>query len=216
VLWVFPRGEGFRFQSRRQRIDLVRDYFDRNSAQRKLALFSGRNTNTQFLGADVLDLQAGSGEIADFWISRVLEARPAITKEDGTRTVATALKDLSAKPLEPVERGQIPAAVMGLRSTPIDRWSMNTVANQFLSGDLKNRFLAKAPNPAARQSQFDLDRTLFEQTVNFRQWVLENDILVSSPLGEVGRGARVVPSADGDALRVTGKIVSDKLLQRRG
>jgi hypothetical protein len=189
ALWVFPRGEGFRFDSHRHRIQAVADYFDRKSTWRKLAFFSGKNVRTQFLEANVLDLQAGATrDVTELWSERFLEAGLAITKDAGTRMLAQVISKTSKLDLPVVEREQLNAAVMALRQTPQQRWSVRAVADQFLDAKLGERFIAQAPNDESRESQFALDKDLFGKVLSFRVFRLEGDVYVSSPLGQIGDG----------------------------
>jgi hypothetical protein len=226
ALWVFPRGEGFRFDPRRHRIQPVGDYFDRKSTWRKLAFFTGKDVRTHFLEADVLDMQASATRnVADLWSERFLEAGLAITKEGGTRMLAQVFSKTSMLDLPITGREQLNAAVMALRQTPQQRWSVRAVADQFLDAAIGDQFIAQAPNYESSQSLFALDKDLFGRTLNFRVFKLEGDIYVSSPLEQIGDGKIVmVESVDspdgrettGEQLRVKGAIVEDRLRQRRG
>jgi hypothetical protein len=225
ALWVFPRGRAFQFDPAHRRIRPVADLFDQRSVWRKLAFFSGKNLRGQFIDANVLDLQAGAAhDVTELWSERFLDAGLTITADAGTRMLAQAFSKTSTLDLPYTAREQLNAAVMALRQTPVQRWNVRAVANQFLSDDLAEKFVAQVPNDESRQSQFALDKELFGRTLHFRVFRLEGDVYVSSPLDQIGAGKPVtVETADdaavqpgfGERVLVDGTVVEDKLKQRR-
>ncbi len=225
ALWIFPQDEAFRFRSQAHAIDLLNDVFSRTSRLRKLALFSGRDLRTDFLVATVLDFQAGGiGGVADFWIDGFLGAGLAITPDTGTRLVADAFRNAARADLSYDQREQLHAAVMAIRNRPPQRSSLQGIAAEFLSPGVAEPFLAAAPNPESARSLFQLNRQLFDRSVNYRNFRLTTGVWVSAPLGEVGDSVtitRMRPKGDDataepvERLHVEGTVIEDKLTSRR-
>jgi hypothetical protein len=221
ALWVFPRGDAFRFESQRHRIDIIEDVFSRTSRQRKLALMKGRNLRGQFHVADVLDFQARGrpGKIAEFWIENFLEADPAIRDDAGTRFLADIFAATSRRLTNARDVEQVQAAVISLRHAPPVRRSINSIADEFLEGAAKAAFTdeaaAEIPNANARRTVFQLDRDDFATRLKFRSFRLQAGTQVIAPLGAMGDtvSVSVRRGADGDVevLEVSDVVVDDKL-----
>lgn len=228
ALWIFPRDEAFRFHA--MTIELLNDIFSRSSRLRKLALFEGRQIRSHFITAQALDFQASEiDEVARFWIDRFLDAQLSISDEAGTRLLAQAISRVSEGELSLDEREQLQAAAIAVRTMPQPRWSLEEFANQMLSGDLRTRFLAEAPNDETRRSVFGFERTVFEDSLRTRIFRLDSGVTVYSPIEQVGQSVHVVrtrgavaaaedvvsANARGERLRVEGAVVSDKMSKRR-
>jgi hypothetical protein len=226
ALWIFPRDEAFRFHA--MTIELLNDVFSRSSRLRKLALFDGRNVRTNFLQAQVLDFQAGGvDEVARFWIDRFLDAQLSISDEAGTRLLATTISRVSETELTVPAREQLQIAALAVRTMPQRRWSLEQFANRMLSGELRDAFLAAAPNDESRRSVFGFQRQVFEDSLRTRIFRLDTGVTVLSPLEEVGQTVQVVRqqastsdaesdgNARGERLTVEGTVVSDRMSKRR-
>lgn len=214
TIWTFPRDEAFQFggPAGAPTIRLLTDVFSRTSRLRKAALFEGRKIRTDFLRGRALDFQANniSREVADFWIDRFLECRLAIASETGTRLLAKAIRRVYEQTTEPTEREQLQVAISAIRHSPQQRWSMQEFADQYLQGQVRDRMIGAAPNVEALDSNFDFDRAVFDQAINFRVFRLESDVYVSAPFDEIGRSVTV----QDEHLRCEGTIVDEKVRAR--
>jgi hypothetical protein len=224
ALWIFPRDDAFRFRSHAHAIELLSDVFSRTSRLRKLALFGGRSLRTDFLDAEVLDFQAGGiGGVAEFWIERFLEAGLAITPDVGSRMLAEAFRQAAQADLSYAQREQLQAALLAVRNRPPQRSSLERIAADFLSSEVAASFLAAAPNRESARSMFQLNRDVFDRSVNYRVFRLHTGVWVSSPLDEIGqsvtvtraRGAAADVAGPRERVRVEGTVVEDKLSSRR-
>lgn len=227
ALWIFPQDEAFRFTpgENDNDIELLTEIFSRTSALRKMALFEGKNVATNFIQAKVLDYQTGrADDVAGFWIRRFLEAVLSITPAAGTKVLADALKRASDADLSPEENQQVHTAAMAIHTMPQTHWSLEEVANNFLSGKAKEVFLATAENDATRTSTFALDRPALHRGLSIRNFRLPGDVWVSAPLDQVGDGklVQVEPSDDnkaetgpGERIRVEAEVIQDRLGSRR-
>jgi hypothetical protein len=187
-------------------------------------LFVGRNLRTEFLDADVLDFQAaGIGGVAEFWIERFLESGLAITPDVGSRMLADAFRQAAQADLSYAQREQLQAALLAVRNRPAQRSSLERIAAEFLSAEVAAPFLAAAPNPESARSMFQLNRDVFDRTVNYRVFRLDTGVWVSSPLEEIGQSVTVTRArgdaegvaGPGERVRVEGTVVEDKLSSRR-
>jgi hypothetical protein len=225
AVWIFPQDEAFRFTAGEDGndIELLTEIFSRTSAWRKMAVFEGRKLATNFITADVLDFQTGrSDDVADFWITRFLEARLSITPAAGTKFLADALKRASEADVSPEENEQVHNAALAIRTMPQTHWSLEEVGDTFLSGKAREVFLAAAPNETARTSSFKMDRPALERGLSFRNFKLAKNVYVSAPIEEVGEDKVVrVERVDGTAadgrsekIRIEADVVQDRLGSR--
>jgi hypothetical protein len=221
AMWIFPQDEAFRFTpgADGNDIELLTEIFSRTSALRKMALFEGKNLPMNFIKAKVLDFQTGRpDDVADFWITRFLEAKLSITAAAGTKVLADGLKRASQADLSLVESEQVHNAALAIRTMPQTNWSLKEVADTFLSGKAAEVFLATAPNETARTSSFILDRPGLERGLNFRNFKLTRNVYVSAPIEEVGddKVVRVERVDAVDGAGVGEKVVIDaEVLQDR-
>jgi hypothetical protein len=225
ALWIFPQDEAFRFTPGQDDndIELLTDIFSRTSALRKMALFAGKNLDTHFLDGLVLDYQTGrADDVAGFWIRRFLESQLAITPAAGTKVLSDALKRAAEADLSAEQHRQVHAAALAVHTMPQTHWSLEQVANEFLSGKASQVFLASAENDATRTSVFKLDREALQRGLSFRNFRLLDNVWVSAPIDQVGEGKRVqleTQETDGEGpaerLRLEADVIQDKLASRR-
>lgn len=226
--WIFPQDEAFRFSpgdgSDQTDIELLTDIFSRTSGLRKMALFSGKKIKSHFLTARVLDFQTGrSDDVAGFWVERFLDAQLAITPVAGTKVLADGLRRASEADLSIDEKRQVHAAALAIYTMPKNQWSLEEVADQFLSGRGKEIFLDVAENEETRTSVFDLDRPTLEKRLNVRNFRLPQGVWVSAPIQQVGDGKVVQIDEHRDEngnetierLRVEADVIQDRLSSRR-
>jgi hypothetical protein len=219
TLWTFPREDAFRFDTSHATptIDLLADVFSQTSHLRKAAVFEGRRLRNEFLSGRVLDFQANqvSRDIADFWIMRFLQCQLALQDEAGTRLLARTLRKAYDTCPQIEEKEQLYSAIVAIRSSPTKRWSLTRIANNYLQDAAKEAFLAAAPNDETRASQFEFDRTLFDEVMQFRVFHLENDIYVSSPFSQVGAAVTIAETPTAPRyLTCRGKILDEKVRSR--
>lgn len=177
----------------------------------------------------MLDLQAGQTgqDVADYWTEDFLGATLGITKEQGTRMLASAVRKSWDAATEASEREQLFAAITAIRQSPRQRWSLEDFANEYLQDEVKQVLRRAAPNAESLVSNFDFDRETFDKTLQFRIFQLDSHVFVSSPFSEVGRSVniaterRAAPGAPLDLatlerrLTVEGVIVDERITTRR-
>jgi hypothetical protein len=219
VTWTFPQQEVFSLNVSAGTASLVLlEAFNRESSLRKVAMVEGPNTNSGMLTARVLDFQAAAAErdVADLWIAKFLDARLQMNDTEGTQYLAQALRSAHTKTRNDVEsQDQVLAAITGLRATSNLRQSLNAVADTYLSGAAREHFLASA-DPETRAAIFSLDRTRFDQLIQYKRFTLASGIVVSAPFTELGEdGAVQVTDVDGQRLlRIEGQITDEQVRLR--
>lgn len=218
ILWIFPREDAFQLRESAAgpTIKVLTDVFSQKSRHRKAASFDGRNLKTEFMQGRVLDHLADevSRHFADFWVSRFLECVLSMHDEAGTRLLAKTVR-LTYDALETAEeREQMHSAVMAVRNSPQRRVSLYTFAERYLDGETKDSFIKKVRNEHALHAAFNLDRSLFDETLRFRVFELERGVFVSSPLSEIGDTVKIIGSGDSRRLTCQGQIVDEKLRTR--
>ena len=218
VLWIFPREDAFQLRESAAgpTIEVLTDVFSQKSRHRKAARFYGKNLRTDFLQGRVLDHQANavSRDFADFWINRFLQCVLSMKDDAGTRLLAKTIRQTYDGLETAGEREQMHSAVMAMRHSPQRRVSLYTFADRYLDGDAKSIFIANVKNEHALHSPFNFDRTLFDETLQFRIFELERGVFVSSPLTEVGETVRISGADDNRRLSCQGRIVDEKLRTR--
>lgn len=217
LLWTFPREEVFRLDvgaSTRLSLDAA---FNRESNLRKAAVLTGGNGRGDFLSAAVLDLQSGSADraVADLWIVKFLDATMQMSKGEGTRLLARALRTAHDRLGGNVDaQAQIHAAITGLRSSGRTRWSLNDVATTYLGPSAAAPFRAAA-RPEELTALFDMDTDAFDKLVQFRVFRLDNGVFVSAPFSEIGTDAlQIAAKGDGRELVARGLIEEEKVRTR--
>jgi len=102
LLWKFPSEENLQanISAHGLTIKLLQDAFSRKSHYFKAAMFEGTPATTSFWTGKVEDKQAKQSvkEVADFWVTGFLNARPVLTEVRGSRI----LKGCSNEGMEPL------------------------------------------------------------------------------------------------------------------
>lgn len=197
ALWTFPQQEVFSLKTGSTGASLVlSDAFSRESRLRKAALIQGPNTKTGMLTARVLDFQAGASQraVADLWIVKFLGARLQMGDVEGTQLLAQALRNAHRKTQDdPRARDQISAAIGALRTSTRPRWSIESVAAEYLDGKAAVA-LTGAVRAEERAAMFGIDVSRFDSLVQFQRFRLSNGVVVSAPFVEIGSGKGVTVS----------------------
>lgn len=218
TIWAFPRDESFQFRSNKSGVvvKLLQDTFSRNSRLRKAAMFEGHNTKSDFLSGRVLDYQAASSrKAADYWIDLFLDCTLGLKGEAGTKILARCLQTAFASSEDPAVRENLYAAMMTARHANWRRMSLKKFARDHLNDDAKPLFLDASPNDETKGSMFDFKKDVFDRTLNFRVFHLEDNVYVSAPFGTIGKSVKVT---DGHKKRLSykGVIVDEKVRARHG
>lgn len=220
IVWTFPQQEVFnlRLSGGHARLELL-DAFNRESSLRKAAMLEGPNQRTGMLAARVLDLQSTATEraVADLWIVKFLQAKLQMSDAEGTKLLARSLRAAHVRVSDDVSaQEQINAAISALRTSRQQRWSIDSVAQAFLSGPAATAFLSHS-RPEERGAAFGLELDQFDQLIQYRRFTLSNGIIVSAPFVDIGEanGLTIVEDGGERRLRAEG-IVEEEQVRTRG
>ena len=215
TFWTFPKDQAFRFRNRADgsSIQVLTDVFSQTSKLRKAALFEGRRLRAHFLSGRVLDFQANdiTQSVADFWIRRFLQCDLSMAGDAGTRLLAKTVRKAMESCPDLDAQEQLLVAVMAARRAPQRRMSLQQFADRYLDGEARAQFLAAVPNDEGRNSMFDFQRNVFDDTLKFGVYALDTGVWVSSPLAEIGRSVTV---DDEMRLACEGTVVEEKVRSR--
>lgn len=220
VLWAFPKDEAFRFSSegRNEKIEVVTDIFSQSSTLRKAATFSGQDTRNGFLTGRVRDFQANVADryVADFWIERFLDSRLEMSGGEGTKLFAKAIRQAFAAIHDDLEAKDVLASAVTLIRGRKQRMTIRKFAESLPSDKAKQAVIDSAPNQAAVDATFDLDPAALAESIRFRLYELEGDVVVKAPFDEVGKSV-VIEHHDNDrVLKAEGRVVDESVRTRRG
>ncbi|WP_060916359.1 hypothetical protein [Microbacterium oleivorans] len=170
------------------------------------------------LTARVLDLQSTATEraVADLWIVKFLQARLQMSDTEGTMLLARSLRAAHSRTKDDsVLQEQINAAIGALRTSNQPRWSIDSVAQTFLSGAAAESFLSHS-RPEERGAAFALDLERFDHLIQYKRFRLRNGIIVSAPFVEIGDagGVTIFEDADGRRLQAEGVIEEEEVRTR--
>jgi hypothetical protein len=210
-LWAFPRDDAFRFVAGAQPlIELLANVFSRTSRLRKGAEFGGRRHRAGFLSGRVLDLQAGPNatNVANYWIERFLECTLAVTPEIGTTVLAQAIQRLYQSTSDPADRSQLHVAAIAVRHAPEQTLSLQDFGDRYLSPPLAARLSEASPEPQINASRFRFKPDTFDRFVTTHVYTLDNGVIVSAPLDQVGESVRIT---DNRTLTATGQIERERI-----
>lgn len=220
LLWTFPQQEVFNLivQGGHTQLELL-EAFNSESSLRKAALIEGANEQTGMLTARVLDFQSTAAEraVADLWIVKFLHARLQMSDLEGTQLLARTLRQAHTKTRGNIEaQEQINAAITGLRAASGQRWSIDGVAETYLTGEAERAFLANVRSEE-RAAVFGLDHARFDQLIQYTRFTLANGVIVSAPFVEIGSedGGVTITEIDGKRiLQAEGEIHEEQVRTR--
>lgn len=216
TMWALPQEEAFQFRASRgnARIKLLKDIFSRSSRLRKAATFEGLEAKTDFWNGKVIDLQSSKiGTTANYWTEGFLDCRWALAGKAGTQLLATHLRSAYESADEQKDKDQIYNAMVAVRTSPTQSWSMTKFASQFLTGEAKRLFEQSVPTEL-RNLTFKFERGEFESKLNFRVFRLEDDVFVSAPFGTIGKSVTIKDGSQ-RILKCQGPVVDEMVRARR-
>lgn len=218
TFWAFPRDESFQFRNNKSGavVKLLQNTFSRNSRLRKAAMFEGYKTKADFLSGRALDYQAETGrKAADYWIESFLDCTLALKGEAGTKMLAQCLRKAFEGTEDTGIRENLYAAMIAIRHSNQRRMSLKKFAGERLSASATQLFLSAAPNEDIKTSTFEFKKDVFDRTLNFRVFQLENGVYVAAPLGTIGRDVKVT-GGEKRRLKCEGIVRDEKLRARHG
>jgi len=221
TIWVFPKDTAFQFSMNgdQSHIDILKNVFSQSSRLRKAARFEGHNNATGFIDGRIVDYQMTSKNksVANFWIDRFLQCSLSYTSALGTRSISVAFRTAMDGAIDTAMRTEVAQTIAALRQSKQRRWSAERIANEYLSGEVKDRFLRAMGNEQAQSAVFDLDRSAFDHALNYQVFELETGVFVSSPFNEINKSVTVTRPKSGDGqtkLKCEGTVKTEKVRAR--
>lgn len=219
ILWIFPRDEAFKFDFGNGEVSLqvLNDVFSQTSNLRKAVLFKGRNIKTHFLTGRILDFQSRNKnlKIADFWRVNFLHCRFSIADDAGSRLLVNALRETIDKTKTSAGKEQVFAAILSLKNTPQNRWTLKQVADNYLQDETKNIFLDNIQNEETLYSSFNINKSVLEKLLKYRLFFLSSGVVISSPIDEIKNSVQINHDGDG-FVKCEGQILDQKVRTRYG
>jgi hypothetical protein len=196
-------------------VDVLRDAFSTASGLRKLARLSGHNNKSQFLSAEVLDLQLMSPHksVADFWIREFLGARPRMDSETGSRQLAAALqRAFDAAPED--DREAAFAAMLKAGSGRIAKTSLLKYAEE-LPDDLREAYFRGTGDDELRRAVFDIDRSIIKTNLARRVITAADGVIISAPTETIGKSVDVRMEGSLRTVSYSGRIEKERVARGR-
>jgi len=198
-------------------LTLLNDAFSTGSGLRKVARMHGHNNKSQFLSAEVLDLQLMSGQksVADFWIREFLKARPRLDSETGSRHLAVAIqRAFDAAPEN--DRDAAIAAIFKASSGRVAKTSLAKFADE-LPTELHEAYFRGLADGELRRTAFDVDRTIVKTIL--AQWMIttKDGVVIYAPADTIGKAVQVTQSGAKRTVKYSGTIDKERVVRgRRG
>src|SRR5262249_13361257 len=133
-------------------------------------MFEGTPSITSFWTGKVEDKQAKRRitEAADFWVAGFLSARPELTEGKGTKILAKALRETIKQTPSPQEKEAIVAVADVIKSQPERDFSLNEIAETYLSQEARQTFTKVIANSAVADIPFRVDAGVLEKEFKFQ------------------------------------------------
>jgi hypothetical protein len=198
-------------------LELLKNAFSTASELRKFARVEGHNSRTQFLSADILDLEdrSSSGEAADFWIKDFLIARPRMNSDAGSRLLAAALRRaFEAAPEN--SRDATFAAMHKAGSGLVKRTTLAQYADNELPLTLHEQFF-RGLSDDVRRTAFQLNPQIIKEKLGRRIFETKDGVIVSAPADVVGGTVRIKDNGRERTVSYVGVIKKESVsVQQRG
>lgn len=216
-LLLFPREDVVQLNGSAEDVllNVLRNAFSTASGIRKLARFTGKELQTHFLSAEVLDFQLSSShkETADFWIVRFLNGKAPIDSKTGTKLLAAALQR-AFDAADSDGRDAVFAAMFGTSSGGVRKTSLSKVAASLPVG-LRDAFFSGVANDETRDTIFDVDRDIAKEMLARRVITGKDGVILSAPAETVGRSVSLSQGGKSRVVSYSGMVVSDRVMKGR-
>jgi hypothetical protein len=197
-------------------LELITNAFSTASELRKFARSEGHNSRTQFLSADILDLEGRSGsngEAADFWIKDFLVARPRMSSDAGSRLLAAALRRaFDAAPEN--NRDATFAAMHKAGSGLVTRTTLVQYAESELPRTLHEQFFGGLADDV-RRTAFELNPQIIKEKLGRRIFETQDGVIVSAPADTVGETVHIKDRAGKRTISYVG-VIKKETVQHQG
>lgn len=196
---------------------LILEFLDRvfmkNKTSYKAALYQDASLKGGIWHGKAIDKQLNpAGEVSNYWIADFLLSQMTTTPAQGTRRLASALRNAAQKADLSVKREIVAAATLAA-TLGGQRVSINEFANRFnlspaarvaIGNELKTSRLA--------QEIFQFDATEYQDIIAFKSIELSNGGTLTAPSADFDDVFEQEETADGEVrFQTQGRIVNEKL-----
>jgi hypothetical protein len=184
TMWAFPKDEPIQFNSTKMILRNVSNAFTKRSTFAKCARFTGVNSDQSFWRGYVIDRTTKSGlDPARYWTKEFLQGSLTLTSQLGTQHLSQAFSDLIQNTESNEQRSELANAVVGIRASKRETWSLADVAAEFLSDESKESFLELIP-VKEREAEFKIDSELFDSLLGRRVFTTDDGVIISTPFDD--------------------------------
>lgn len=194
-------------------LNLLRDAFSTGSALRKFARVEGHESRTQFLTAEIIDLQltVANKEGADFWVKEFLMARLRMNSESGSRKLVAALRRAFEAASEH-NRDAAFAAMLKAGSGIVKRTSLIKYAEE-LPAELHSAYFHGIEDEVQRTA-FDVNQDVMRDNLGRRIFEAKDGVIISAPAETVGQTVRIQADAQARLVKYEGVIKKERVANR--
>lgn len=195
-------------------LNLLKDAFSTGAELRKFAMVEGHNSRTQFLSADILDLQltARNKDGADFWVKEFLAARLRMNSDSGTRQLVSALRRaFDAAPED--NRDAAFAAMLKAGSGLVKKTSLVKYAEELPEGLHEPYFRGVADE--VQRTVFDVNPEVMNESIGRRIFENRDGVIISAPAEAVGRAVKIDSGGQQRTVSYVGVIKKERIVRSR-
>lgn len=191
-------------------LNLLRDAFSTGSSLRKFARVEGHNSRSQFLTAEIMDLQftGTNKEGADFWVKEFLMARLRMNSDSGSRKLVAALRQAFDAASEQ-NRDAAFAAMLKAGSGLVKRTSIYKYAEE-LPEELHSAYF-RGIEEEVQRATFEINQELMRDNLGRRVFEAKDGVVISAPLATVGETVQIRVDAEERVVRYEGVIKKERV-----
>jgi hypothetical protein len=199
-------------------VEFLERVFLKNKTSYKAVMYRDASLKAGIWTGKAIDKQINlAGESSDYWIADFLLSTFAVTPAQGTRRLASTLRDAAQNADLGVRQEIVAAATLGSKLRP-QATSINEFMSRFnLSDDARAVVLKELKNPALAEEQFQFSAPEFNKVLAFRTMELDNDAMLTAPankFGQVFQQETIDDSKHKVRFTTEGTVVNDKLRPR--
>lgn len=220
ALFKFAADESIQaiFSEAGMSISLVESAFSRSTDFFKAAVFD-TNMEAAFWRGKAEDRQANQRvyEISNLWVAKFLQARPELTNDVGSRSLAKTLKKVINQSVPGVQQDLI-AAARTIKSQADRNITLGEFAENYLPASTRDDFLASLEHPSLVNIPFQINSAILLQELKFETIELDNQFTITGPVDlfenrEIITQAQIADS-DNVEFRIRGRVLNRKIRVR--
>lgn len=194
-------------------LNLLQDAFSTASSLRKFARVEGHNSRTQFLSAEILDLQLTlpSKDGADFWVKEFLEARLRMNSDSGSRKLVAALRRAFDAASENNREAAF-AAMLKASSGMVKTTSLVKYAEEL--PDILHEPFFHGVDDEVRRTAFEVNPQVMRENLGRRIFEAKDGVIISAPSEAVGDIVQIKVARQERIVKYEGVIKKERMSSR--